>query len=181
VAWVVIGFNFLESVNDLPVRFQSGIRRRNLRDFLRTFVYFSLDVTTMFSPFVKGLMCATLIRLGVSSVLVLMRASTYHSSLRLLLWYMAGFLALPLAFSLFTRSLLAARLAFGFLLFSALTHIAVPVWATVAKVPPPSSNSGNLFYGFVYLFPCVVAIVTAGHRAKTSNQSLQPTAGRSDV
>jgi hypothetical protein len=132
----------------------------------------------MFSPFVKGLMCATLIRLGVSSALVLARGSTYHGSLRLLPWYVAGFLALPLAFSLFTRSLVAARLAFGFLLFSGLTNIAVPIWAAIAKIPPPTSNSGSLLYGFVYLFPCVVAIVTAGRHAKTSNQSLQPTAGR---
>jgi hypothetical protein len=35
-------FQFRVSVNDLPVEFQSGIRRRNVRDFLRTFVYFSL-------------------------------------------------------------------------------------------------------------------------------------------
>jgi hypothetical protein len=134
----------------------------------------------MFSPFVKGLMCATLIRLGVSSALVLIRGSTYHGSVRLLPWYIAGFLALPLAISLFTRSLLAARLAFGFLLFAGLTNITVPIWSTIAKIPPPTSNSASLFYGFLYLFPCVVAIVTVGRRAKTSNQSLQPTAGRSD-
>jgi hypothetical protein len=62
-----------------------------------------------------------------------------------------------------------------------LSNIVVPIWATIAKIPPPTSNSASLFYGFVYLFPCVVAIVTAGHRAKTSNQSLQPTAGRSEA
>jgi hypothetical protein len=125
-------------------------------------------------------MCATLIRLGLSSSLVLARGSTYHGSLRLLPWYIVGLLALPLAFSLFTSSLLAARLAFGFLLFLGLTNITVPIWATIAKIPPPTSNSGSFFNGFIYLFPCVVAIVTAVRR-KTSNQSLQPTAGRSDA
>jgi hypothetical protein len=135
----------------------------------------------MFSPFVKGLMCATLIRLGASSAVVLIQGFTYHRPMPLLPWYIVGFLALPLAFSLFTRSLLAARLAFGFLLFSGLTNIAVPIWATIANIAPPTSKSASLFSGFLYLFPCIVAVVTAGRHAKASNQSLQPTAGRSDV
>src|SRR5881275_1426628 len=44
VVCVVIGSNFTASVNDYPVKLQSRIRRRNLRDFLRIFAYFSLDL-----------------------------------------------------------------------------------------------------------------------------------------
>jgi hypothetical protein len=44
VVWVVIASKVAASVNDLPAEFQSRIRRRNLRNFLRIFVYFSLDL-----------------------------------------------------------------------------------------------------------------------------------------
>ena len=134
----------------------------------------------MFSPFVKGLMCATLIRFGASSAVVLIQGFTCHRSMPLL-WYIAGFVALPLAFSLFTRSVIAARLTFGFLLFSGLVDIVVPIWTTIANIVLPTSRSASLFSGFLYLFPCLVAIVIADRRApKTSNQSLQPTAGHRD-
>ena len=135
----------------------------------------------MFSPFVKGLMCATLIRLGLSSAIVLIQGFTYHHAMPLLPWYIAGFVALPLAFSLFTRSVIAVRVAFGFLLFSGLSNIVVPIWATAAHIVPPTSKSASLFSGFLYLFPCVVAVVTAGRHNKTSNQSLEPTVGRCDA
>ena len=136
----------------------------------------------MFSPFVKGLMSATLIRLGASSAVVLIQGFTYHRSMPLLPWYIAGFVALPLAFSLFTRSMIAARLAFGFLLLSGLVNIVVPIWTTIANIVPPTSKSASLFSGFLYLFPCVVAFGAANRRApETSNQSLEPTAGPRDA
>src|SRR5215831_17291986 len=129
----------------------------------------------MFSPFVKGLMCATLLRLGVSSAVVLIQGFTYHRSMPLLPWYIVGFAALQLALSLFTRSMVAARLAFGFLLLSGLVNIAVPIWTTIANIAPPTSKSASLFSGFFYLFTCVVSIVIGDrHAPKTSNQSLQP-------
>src|SRR5436309_15530226 len=49
VVCVVIGSNFSARVNDLPVKFQSRIRRRNLRDFLRILVSFSLDLMHVMS------------------------------------------------------------------------------------------------------------------------------------
>ena len=115
----------------------------------------------MLSPFVKGLMCATLLNLGVSSLSVLIQGPSRHAHIALF-WYVPGLLALPLAFLLFTHSLAIARAAFGFLLFTALLNIASLIWATIdAKSAPPVPTSSCLFYAIIYAFPCVAAMLIA--------------------
>jgi hypothetical protein len=51
-------FQFHATVNDLPVDFQSRIRRRNLRDFLRIFVYFSLGLCVSWSSLAQSSLLA---------------------------------------------------------------------------------------------------------------------------
>jgi hypothetical protein len=115
----------------------------------------------MTSAFVKGLMCATLLHLGASSSIALISGLTVAS----LFWHIPGILALALALALllFTRSSVVARTAFGFLLFFALLNIGVPIWTTIAHIVPPTPNVTSLFYGFLYAFPCIVAILTSRH------------------
>ena len=113
----------------------------------------------MLSPFIKGLMCATLFYLGVGSISAIIGALGDVESAVSLLGYIPGVLALPLAFSLFSRSDLAARLAFGFLVLLALIYIASPIVAALAGKNPPEPLGRSLIYAAIYAFPCLSAVV----------------------
>jgi|SRR5437870_8769254 len=135
----------------------------------------------MFSPFVKGLMCATLIRLGASSAVVLIQGFTYHRfyAITPVVYRRICGVATGVLIVHAQRDRGSPCIRISFIFRS--VNIVVPIWTTIANIIPPTSKSASLFSGFLYLFPCVVAIVIAGRRAlKTSNQSLQPTAGRRD-
>ncbi len=136
----------------------------------------------MLSPFIKGLMCATLFYLGIGSVSVVIGALGRHETAASLVGYLPGVLALPLALSLFSRSQLAARLAFGTLAVLSLMYIVAPVVAAAtgkASLAPPRRS---VAYAVIYAFPCLSAVLlrkrSVGER---SNQAMQRTAPRSDV
>jgi hypothetical protein len=123
----------------------------------------------LFSPFVKGLMCATLLRLGLSSWELLIRGpAQHHASTGLLFLNVPGLLALPLPFLLLTRSSAIARLAFGLLLLSAFVNATNPLMALITKLVPPLTTPDSLFYAFIHFFPCLIAILAAQRRAQTS-------------
>jgi hypothetical protein len=116
----------------------------------------------LFSPFVKGLMCATLLRLGLSSWEMLMRGPIEdHPSSGWLFFNVPGLLALPLAFLLFTRISAIAWLAFGLLFLSGFVGAANPLLALMTRSEPPMATVDSLFYASIYFFPCFVAILAA--------------------
>jgi len=119
----------------------------------------------MLSAFVKGLMCATLMGLGAPSLVHLITSLVQHAPVLPLFWHFLGLLALFLALALLLsrRSLVVTRIAFGFLLFLALLHIGIPIWTTLTHTVPPTPKGTSLLYGFLYAFPCVVAILTRRH------------------
>ncbi len=122
----------------------------------------------MLSPFVKGLMCATLLGLGVPSLVHLGSHLLEHapvlSSFRYVVGFVASFLALALL--LFPRGLVVARIAFGFLLSLAILHIGIPIWTTVTHTVPPTPKGTCLLYGFLYAVPCFLAIIARRDGAK---------------
>jgi hypothetical protein len=105
-------------------------------------------------------MCATLLHLGLSSLSVLIQGSAHHAHIGFL-WYVPGVLALPLAFLLFTRSPVVARLAFAFLLVATLVNVASPLVGMISKSAPPVPTLSSLFYAFIYGFPCLAAVLVA--------------------
>ena len=133
----------------------------------------------MVSPFVKGLMCATLLQLGASSSIALARGLIHQSSVASLLWHIPGILALVLALLLFTRSSVAARTAFAFLLFSALVHIGVPIWIR-SRTPCPlrqrrrasSSDFCMPFHASLLSLPLATASNIHPKTIKTSKRSV---------
>ena len=68
----------------------------------------------MFSPFVKGLMCATLMFLGLSGCVGFIENLTRHAPAVYLICYAPAVLVVALALSLFTSSLVIAAWRFGF-------------------------------------------------------------------
>lgn len=105
-------------------------------------------------------MCATLLHLGMSSLSVLMRGPISHPIA--FPFSVPGLLALLLALLLFTHSLTIARVAFGFLLFTALLNIVSLIWAAIdAKSAPPIPASSCFFYAIIYGFPCLAAVLLA--------------------
>jgi hypothetical protein len=122
----------------------------------------------MLSTFVKGLMCATLFGWGASSAIRLIGNDLIRRGpLSSVLWHLPGVIALILAMLLlFTHRQIVARVAFGFLLFFALLDIGVPTWTTFTHTPSPTPKDWSLFYGLLYLFPCVVAVLTPNRGSK---------------
>ncbi len=134
----------------------------------------------MRSLFVKGLMSATLFRLGVGSIRGLMSGSP--DGWPELIFSLACVLALPLAFLLFTDSRVVARIALIVLAAAAVLQVATVLLALATHQQPPVRWSTELELALVYAFPCVVAFVVDKRDANMrSNQSLEPTASRSDV
>jgi len=113
----------------------------------------------MLSPFIKGLMCATLFHVGVGSLSAVIRALGGGDSAALLFGYLPGVLALVLAFSLFSRSQLMARLAFGFLVLTSLMYIVGPIFVAVSGRSRPEPLRTSLIFAIIYAFPCVSALL----------------------
>jgi len=114
----------------------------------------------MFSPFVKGLMCATLMFFGASGCSGLIAGLARHAPITYLLWYVPGILVVVLALLLFTSNLIVARLAFWILLILGLASITAPLHSWPPGVFHVSSST-NVFCGLLYLFPCAVALLSA--------------------
>lgn len=114
----------------------------------------------MLSPFVKGLMCATLLGLGAPSLLHLGSHLPDRTFAIILAadGLVASFLAIALLLA--HRSMVVARVAFGFLVFLAVIHIGIPIWTTLTHRVPPTPKAASLLYGFLYAVPCFVAITT---------------------
>ena len=114
----------------------------------------------MFSPFVKGLMCATLMYFGLAGCFGLIAGFVRHAPVMYLFWYAPAILVVALALLLFTSSLVVARIAFWILLILGLASISAPLHSW-----PPGvfhvSNSKSVLYGLLYLFPCVVGLLNA--------------------
>jgi len=106
-------------------------------------------------------MCATLFEWGASSAIRLIANDLIRRGpLSAVLWHFPGMIALLLALLLlFTRRPIVGRVAFGFLLFFALLDIGVPIWTTLTHTPSPTPKDWSLFYGLLYAFPCVVAVL----------------------
>ena len=116
----------------------------------------------MFSAFVRGLMCATLFAFGSEGVIRLIANNLIrHVSLSAASWHIPAVIALVLALLLlFTDWPMVGRFAFGFLLTFAIVDIAVPIWTTLDHTPSPTPKDWSLFYGLLFAFPCVVAVLT---------------------
>ena len=114
----------------------------------------------MFSPFVKGLMCATLLYFGLSGCFGFVEALVRHAPATSALVYAPGVLFVGLAALLFTPSLLMPRMAFWTLLVLGFCNLTAPFVSSLTQIGFPESNLKSVFYGLIYLFPCVVALLT---------------------
>jgi hypothetical protein len=121
----------------------------------------------MFSHFVKGMMCATLMFLGLSGCLGFIQNLSRHAPAAYLIWYAPAILVVALALLLLTSSLVIARVAFWILLIGGLAEITAPLHAWPQEVYH-ISKFGSIFYGIVFLFPCVVAMLNARRKVTPS-------------
>lgn len=122
----------------------------------------------MYSPFVKGLMCATLLHLGLSACFVLIQGIARHAPPTLLLWYAPGVFVVALALLLFTSISVIAQVAFWILLVLGLSNIAAPLLHPLPQTVFHASKSSGIFYGLILLFPCLIALLS-GKRGGTSD------------
>jgi hypothetical protein len=113
-------------------------------------------------------MCATLFEWGAASAIKLIGNDLVRRGpVSSVLWHLPGVIALILALLLlFTRRPIVAQVAFGFLLFFALLDIGVPTWTTFTHTASPTPKDWSLFYGLLYAFPCVIAVLTFSRRSK---------------
>jgi hypothetical protein len=133
----------------------------------------------MFSPFIKGLMSATLLTCGLSALLPFSYGIARQAPAAILFLYGSGIPLVALALLLFTSSAVMPRIAFCVLLVLGLFQIISIFEPFHAPIYHPA-NSTHVFYAIVFLFPCSVALWNRKRRGGPgSNQSLEPTAGRS--
>src|SRR5438874_449630 len=119
----------------------------------------------MRSLFVKGLMCATLLSLGVGSIRGLISGSP--DGWPELISSLACMLALPLAFLLFTNNQIVPRVALVVLAAAAILQIATALVALATHQRPPVRIATMLELALVYAFPCVVAFVMRNRDTNT--------------
>jgi hypothetical protein len=120
-------------------------------------IFFSLDLVR--SPFVRGLMCATLLHLGISSIFTLTSAIARHAPASLVVTYAFCLLALPLAFLLLIDNRAVFRIAFTVLAFMALICVVAPIVEVVTGHRSGVRPSNSFSYAVMFAFPCIVAVV----------------------
>jgi hypothetical protein len=126
-------------------------------------------------------MCATLLTLGLSALFPFTYGIVRHPPTAILLIYGSGVLLIALALLLFTSSAVIPRIAFWTLLVLGLCQILFIFEPFKAPIYRPATST-HIFYATVVLFPCSVALWNRKRRGGfRSNQSLEPTAGRSDA
>lgn len=146
-----------------------------LRKDSESLIFYFVRPTVMFSCFVRGVMSATLLQIGLTSTIALVRfVSGYSPAIPSFVWFIPGVLALPLAFLLFTSSVWIYRLAFTYLAF--LTGVLVSNLILVPMVGgKPAMPLETSLEGIVgYSFPCIVALID-WFRRRSSKQVLEPT------
>jgi hypothetical protein len=135
----------------------------------------------MFSPFVKGLMSATLLTLGLSALLPFTYGIARQAPAAILFLYGFGIPLVALALLLFTSSAVMPRIAFWILLVLGLCQILFIFEPFKAPIYHPATST-HIFYAVVLLFPCSVALWNRKRRGGSrSNKSLEPTAGLPDA
>ena len=105
-------------------------------------------------------MCATLLYFGLSGCVGFVEALVRHAPATSALVYAPGVLFVGLAALLFTPSLLMPRMAFWTLLVLGFCNLTAPFVSSLTQIGFPESNLKSVFYGLIYLFPCVVALLT---------------------
>ena len=131
----------------------------------------------MFAFFVRGLISATLLQLGLTSTAGLIQNISSHSATPSLLWYIPGAFALPLAFLLFTSSGWIYRLAFFYLAIWTYVLVSNLILLPMYGRKPPMPLQTSLLGIVAYSFPCVVALID-WLRRRRSNHALERTAAQ---